>query len=677
MTKRRTGLPSLSYMGVEASTPPQLVMHTRAPTTKDYANFNIGTVWIYDTTPQQIWMLTNKDNHLSTWVELTGGGGIAMTNGTAGQVLVGGGLAATWANISTSDNTITVTEGDNTLDIKLTAGATGVTTVNGGTNITCVNPGGPVVTVNLDSDPTLAGDLGIGQSITAGTTITSGTTMIAGTGFTCNNGDIVASTGDIISTLGGFEGVDALFSSLGRGVVQSSNIGYLSSSEGTDGQVLISSSTGAPAWSTLTEGAGINIANADNNITISSTVVGDITTVNGGTNITCDSPGGPVVTVNLDDPITLVSLGRGVVQTDAGGVLSSSEGTNGQILISSTTGAPAWATITAGADIKIVNTGNHITISSTGGRMPEGWFQRVGSGGHKITNIAYGDGHYVATRYFQDLVHHRGYIYVNTIKDKPPIDWTSVTVEGSDYLNGIVYGNGIWVAGCYLGYVYTAANPLGPWVQRTFLNNQLSNIEYGGGYYVGSHSSYTKVDTFSVTMNPTGAWILVPSTFSPLLPSPEGVMDIVYGGGIWLAVGMYGHMATAVNPMGPWVARANSFGTTHINAVAYGNGYWAAAGDSGKIAYSIDPTSGVWTQVENSFGTSSINTVRYGGGTWFFGGASSNNMYVVGNPDDVLQQGSYVFRDSINTITASAYGPDDGYWVCCGEIGEISTCNNL
>lgn len=56
----------------------------------------------------------------------------------------------------------------------------------------------------------------------------------------------------------------------------------------------------------------------------------------------------------------------GVVQIDSTSKLGSSAGTDGQILIGSTGASPAWSTITAGANIAIVNAANSITISASG-----------------------------------------------------------------------------------------------------------------------------------------------------------------------------------------------------------------------------------------------------------------------------------------------------------------------
>jgi len=104
----------------------------------------------------------------------------------------------------------------------------------------------------------------------------------------------------------------------------------------------------------------------------------------GGTNINTTGST-PTITINLDPNINVTSvttgtltvsgnasfggslttiLNRGVVQANAGGVLFSDEGTDGQVLISSSAGAPAWRNVTAGANITITDGANSITIAA-------------------------------------------------------------------------------------------------------------------------------------------------------------------------------------------------------------------------------------------------------------------------------------------------------------------------
>jgi len=151
--------------------------------------------------------------------------------------------------------------------------------------------------------------------VTAGTTLISGTTTAVGTSL--------------------LVGTTATISGLTRGVVQSTAAGLLSSTEGTDGQILISSTAGAPAWATLTAGAGINLTNAANSVTITATgavastfptdagtatPAAGAVTVAGGTNMGT-AGAGSTVTINLDaSPSVAGSLTAGVDFTMTSGV---------------------------------------------------------------------------------------------------------------------------------------------------------------------------------------------------------------------------------------------------------------------------------------------------------------------------------------------------------------------
>lgn len=79
MPTKLTGIPALSYMGVEAPQPPNITFHPRAPMQSDYQNFNTGDMWV-DTsnfppnppTAENIWMLVSKQNRLGIWVNFSG-----------------------------------------------------------------------------------------------------------------------------------------------------------------------------------------------------------------------------------------------------------------------------------------------------------------------------------------------------------------------------------------------------------------------------------------------------------------------------------------------------------------------------------------------------------------------------------------------------------------------------
>jgi hypothetical protein len=90
---------------------------------------------------------------------------------------------------------------------------------------------------------------------------------------------------------------------------------------------------------------------------------------NGNINLNPQGSGSAVVNgpANVTGVLTLSASTQGVLQTDAVGVVSSSTGTDGQVLINSTaTGVAVWANLTAGTGISILDAAGAITISTAG-----------------------------------------------------------------------------------------------------------------------------------------------------------------------------------------------------------------------------------------------------------------------------------------------------------------------
>ena len=169
-------------------------------------------------------------------------------------------------------------------------------------------------------------------SVTAGSAIWINVGGGAGVyaSVTATTGDVTADAGDIVATLGDLSIVagSVTFGALDAGTVRSSAAGLLSSlADGADGTVLIGTTGGAPAWATLTAGAGITIAEAAGTITItnpgatgttSGTDVGGPVSPTGGglttfegydLNIQTDGATANTVRIRLaDDVVTVASL---------------------------------------------------------------------------------------------------------------------------------------------------------------------------------------------------------------------------------------------------------------------------------------------------------------------------------------------------------------------------------
>lgn len=69
MSLQLSGLNPLAYRGVEASQPPQLLYLKRQPTSNDYQNFNIGTLWLAELSgTQELWMLASLVGNSALWI---------------------------------------------------------------------------------------------------------------------------------------------------------------------------------------------------------------------------------------------------------------------------------------------------------------------------------------------------------------------------------------------------------------------------------------------------------------------------------------------------------------------------------------------------------------------------------------------------------------------------------
>ena len=276
MDRRLNGLNPLAYMGNNSITPPDLLIDIVSPTVNDSKNINIGTLWLVFPEPSpsdpkvvtEVWVLSQLVGNAATWVQIypvsssgvsnfpcdsgtavssagilntlgdsanistTGTGNtveLKLSNGTNGQVLIGGSTHPKWASITSSS--IAITSGPNSLNLDVTNAtvmlfvtdsgnavpAAGALTIHGGTNI-ATSGSGSTVTIQFDNNIIIPGTV-------------------------------------IVDTLT-------------RGVVQSNSSGLLSSSEGTNGQLLISSPIAAD-WNNLTSSGGtINITNGSNSINV-------------------------------------------------------------------------------------------------------------------------------------------------------------------------------------------------------------------------------------------------------------------------------------------------------------------------------------------------------------------------------------------------------------------------
>jgi len=346
MTKMRTGSPSLAYMGVEASTPPQQVTFDRLPTINDYTSFDLGTLWlaIIDETSQFLYVLAYKGNHVATWILLTGGGGAGT-----------------------------------------------ITRVDGGLNINTVDPTGPIVTVNLDLSihqpiTSSGGDEGVYYLGAVGGV--GGNTFLHGRGTQNtfvgqSSGNLLLNTSNARSNTGcGFQtlrdnvgGENNL--ALGQSCLAviadgDSNVGAGSGCMDQATELDNSTSVGADSLGQILTGDG-NIAlgyrsgfnytsNEELNLVIGNEgTVGENFTIRIGND-----------TDHVDTYIAacwggIVGGDSEIMIVDSDGKIGSTKGDNGEILIGATAGPPQWSKIASADGSVIINSGVNSIDLSVGG----------------------------------------------------------------------------------------------------------------------------------------------------------------------------------------------------------------------------------------------------------------------------------------------------------------------
>lgn len=382
------GIHSLAYLGVNPSTPPQLVTNPQAPTPQDYQNFYIGCIWLVDDT-QQVWILvslsqTNPDGR-ALWIELTAGSandfvtnnGIATPTGGILNVL-GGSNITTTAQIG-PPNTIEISLLDDvviasTLTVSALGAGNVYTDSNGlfhsslGTNNQfLMTYGGAPIWANITA---ANGSIAVTGTPT-GVTIAATGGGIEGIGSMPTNNGVAANIdgtmlvyGDLVTTA-----TTALISSTVPYVGQPEILIQLQDSS-TSGQLLISGGTGLAGgvkWASLTSSdSSVTITPGVNTINLQATGGGgggggavNFITNSGTATISSGS-----ISIFGDTVLTTTKAtgtGTHVVEVDI------KNGTKGQIMMSGTS-APIWGTLVDGSNITITTTtSGQIEIASSGG----------------------------------------------------------------------------------------------------------------------------------------------------------------------------------------------------------------------------------------------------------------------------------------------------------------------
>jgi hypothetical protein len=260
-TRLRPSKFPLSYLGDNPVAPPNVFVFDRAPTTDDKKGVYLGDFWIHKTSvPPNVYMLVGLSNNSAAWSEIT----TTLEGGTTGQLLTAvTGSAPVWATESDGDFSF----------VRTSVGDRNLTVSSSDTTSTGSDAGFKIITGG-----STGGDPFIRYTVTGETSWMTGIDNADSDKFkvSASDTDLSANVALKIDPITQYVDlpVGLTLSAEGAGVVQTSAAGLVSSSKGTDGQVLISSTAGVPSWATLTEGSNINITTGPNSIEIASTASG-------------------------------------------------------------------------------------------------------------------------------------------------------------------------------------------------------------------------------------------------------------------------------------------------------------------------------------------------------------------------------------------------------------------
>lgn len=273
---------------------PAPIIAQRAPTTADIA-YPIGQQWI-DEVGDDAYILVDVTAGVATWNvtattpgnvdTLTGNSGGAITPSAGNINVIGSGVLAFAGAGSTLTGSITP---GSSLIATLTGGSGGALSPTSG-NMNLLGTANQITSTGSGSTITFS----IPSAFTAPGSITSTTTMTSGTGITSTTGNIVASTGNITSTLGS-----------------------------------------VAAATTVTAGTGItattgNIVASTGNITSTLGSVGAATTVTAGTSITATL--GNITATNGD--VVLGTAGNKIRSTSVASTTTAGANSFGKVSLS-------------------------------------------------------------------------------------------------------------------------------------------------------------------------------------------------------------------------------------------------------------------------------------------------------------------------------------------------------
>jgi hypothetical protein len=249
-------------------------------------------------------------------------------------------------------------------------------------------------------------------------------------------------------------------------------------------------------------------------------------------------------------------------------------------------------------------TGSSVILTS-----PDGinWYSQSITDVNWLSGVAYGNGQFVATGQNSDPVLE----YDNVALTSPDgVHWTETNVASGYWFGGVTYGDGLFaaVAGIRDTTVILTSEDGSNWNQLDFDQLPAYGVAYGS-------NGFLTVELTGGTLASTNG-----NNWSPnAIAGDYDTFGIGYGNGLYVAVGQsnsaYGAILTSPDGVTwtPHVPATTNLDGVSLYGAAWGVGQYVVAGTGGTILSSSD---GVTWTVRNSGTSAGLASVAYGNGSF-------------------------------------------------------------
>ena len=196
------------------------------------------------------------------------------------------------------------------------------------------------------------------------------------------------------------------------------------------------------------------------------------------------------------------------------------------------------------------------------------------------------------------------YDYYGLIADRTPADlWVenSGGVPGSDSLQAVAFGDGLWVAVGNNGTVWTASDPTGTWTENTNLPAraaQLRSVVKFGTYYVAAAGNVASNKYVWYATDPSGTWT---EQLAYGAGASSTVLSVATDGETLVLAGQSGQVYYTTDPTSGWFLNSNvpSTSITTLSMTVTPDG-WIAAGSG--FAMKASAPDGAWSFISGLTG---------------------------------------------------------------------------